>query len=139
MILLDASGLLAALMPSQPRHRAARSARDSDEGPLILSPFVLAEVDYFVSKWAGVTAEQDFLAEVAGGAYVLAPFGAEDVAEAAAVVGAHPELGIGLADASIVLLAGRHRTTRVLTLDERHFRALRTPAGEKFTILPADA
>ena len=46
---------------------------------------------------------------------------------------------IGLAEASIVVLAGRYGTERVLTLDERHFRALRTPAGERFTILPADA
>jgi predicted nucleic acid-binding protein len=46
---------------------------------------------------------------------------------------------VGLADVSIVVLAGRYRTDRVLTLDERHFRALRTPQGASFTILPADA
>ena len=73
------------------------------------------------------------------GAYLLAPFEADDLAEAAAVIDAHRELEIGLADASIVVLAGRYRTNRVLTLDERHFRALRTPAGKPFTILPADA
>ena len=139
MIILDASGLLAALMPSQPLHRAAREARDGDAGPFLLSPFILAEVDYFVSKWAGAAAELEFLAEVSRGAYLLAPFEADDLAEAAAVIDAHRELEIGLADASIVVLAGRYRTNRVLTLDERHFRALRTPAGKPFTILPADS
>lgn len=131
--------MLAALMPSQRQHAAARRARDADEGPLVLSPFVLAEVDYFVTKWAGAVAGSAFLEEVSRGAYLLASFDLDDVAEATAVVGAHPDLGIGLADASIVVLAGRYRTNRVLTLDERHFRALRTPAGEPFTILPDDA
>jgi uncharacterized protein len=139
LILLDSSGLLAALMPSQRWHKEARAARDADPGPLLLSPIVLAEVDYFISKWAGHAAETAFLDEVASGAYTLEPFVDDDVADAAAVVRAHPQLGIGLADASIVVLAGRYRADRVLTLDERHFRALRTPAGGPFTILPADA
>jgi len=139
LILLDTSGVLAALMPSQRHHEAARVAHDAAERPLILSPFVLAEIDYFVARWAGVHAELEVLAEVSRDAYTIVPFEADDVAEAAAVVEAHSELGIGLTDASIVVLAGRHGTDRVLTLDERHFRALRTPAGKRFTILPADA
>ena len=72
-------------------------------------------------------------------AYDLAPFLSEDVADAAAIIEQYRDLGIGLADASIVTLAGRLRTERVLTLDERHFRALRTPQGKPFTILPADS
>lgn len=139
MILLDTSGLLASLMPSQPHHDAARRARDSDEGPFLLSPFVLAETDCFVSKLVGAAAELELLDEVSRGAYLLEPFDGEAVADAARVVDAYSGLGIGLTDASIVVLAGRHGTSRVLTLDERHFRALRTPAGKPFTVLPADA
>jgi len=33
----------------------------------------------------------------------------------------------------------RYGTTRVLTLDERHFRAMRPLHADAFTILPADA
>jgi hypothetical protein len=46
---------------------------------------------------------------------------------------------VGLADASIVVLAERHDTSDVLTLDERHFRVLRTAQGGEFRVLPADA
>ena len=45
----------------------------------------------------------------------------------------------GLAGASVVVLAAQHVTTRVLTLDLRHFRAMEPIQGGHFTILPADA
>ncbi|PYQ58058.1 MAG: VapC toxin family PIN domain ribonuclease, partial [Acidobacteria bacterium] len=48
------------------------------------------------------------------------------------------DLNIGLADASIVVLAKRYDTRDVLTLDERHFRTLRF-RRRAFRILPADA
>jgi predicted nucleic acid-binding protein len=36
----------------------------------------------------------------------------------------------------LVVLAQRYRTDRLLTLDHRHFRVLRTQAGKPFTLLP---
>ena len=51
----------------------------------------------------------------------------------------HADLGIGLADASNVVLANRHGALDILTLDERHFRVLRGPQGRPFRLLPADA
>lgn len=138
MILLDTSGLLAALAADQRRHREARDALERFGPPFVLSPFVLAELDCLLSREAGTSAELALLEEVAAGAYDLVPFLADDVAEATAVIERYRDLGIGLADASIVILAGRFRTERVLTLDERHFRALRTPQGKAFTLLPAD-
>ena len=49
------------------------------------------------------------------------------------------DLGIGLADASIVMIARRHRTREILTLDERHFRAVTGPGERPFRLLPAGA
>ena len=45
---------------------------------------------------------------------------------------------IGLADASLVILAARYRTTLLLTPDERHFRAIKPLHADAVTILPAD-
>lgn len=49
-------------------------------------------------------------------------------------------LRLDLADAVGVVLADRYRTDRILTLDQRDFRAVRplTPEYEAFRILPAD-
>ncbi|MGH2355036.1 MAG: hypothetical protein ACRDI2_09890 [Chloroflexota bacterium] len=44
-----------------------------------------------------------------------------------------------LADASLVVLARRYRTRRILTFDQRAFRAVEPLHGGAFTILPADA
>lgn len=107
--------------------------------PLVLSPMVLAELDYLLLKLAGVEAELAFLEEVARGAYLLAEFGADDVREARSIIARHQDLGLGLADASIAVLARRHRTRDVLTLDERHFGALPGPGGRGFRLLPRDA
>jgi len=78
------------------------------------------------------------LDEVARGAYRLAAFGADDVALARAVIEQYSDLNIGLADASIVVLANAMGTREILTLDERHFRTLRGSGGEAFRLLPRD-
>jgi predicted nucleic acid-binding protein len=111
---------------------------EDDSGPLLLSPFVLAELDYLLLGRVGAQAERALLDEVAAGAYDLVPFGPGEVAEAADLIGRYAELKIGLADASVAVIAATAKTTRLLTLDERHFRALRPLWGEAFTLLPAD-
>lgn len=138
MIVVDTSGLLAALFPDQRRHAECARVLTEREGPFILSPFVLAELDYLVAKLANVETELRLLRDVASGAYALAPFLAGDVQEANSLIEKYSDLGVGLADASIVVLARRHRTRDVLTLDERHFRCLPGPGEWPFRILPAD-
>lgn len=139
MILLDTSGLLAALDGSERHHRAAAAALRAAGEPRILSPFVLAELDYLLNRRVSPRIARALLEEVAGGAYEIEPFGPADVAAAGAVLDRYPELGLGLADASIVVLAERHRATDILTLDERHFRTVRTSSNRPFRLLPADA
>jgi hypothetical protein len=104
-----------------------------------MSPFVLAELDYLLARRVSPSAARRLLDEVTRGAYRLEPFTADDVRQAAAVIDRYRDLELGLADASIVVLADRHRVTDIVTLDERHFRAIRGPGGRRFRVLPADA
>ncbi len=138
MILIDTSGLIAAADGSDPRHSEVVAALAKEVPPFLISPFVLAEVDYLaLTRW-GVERELALLDEVARGAFQLAPFDAADLEVAQKLIARYEDQEIGLADASIVVLAHRHRTRRVLTLDHRHFRVLRGPGGKPFTILPGD-
>ena len=136
MILLDTSGLLAAIDSSQRHHRPAAAALSRAAAPLLLSPFVLAELDYLLADRVGVAQELALLDEVARGAYALEPMSGTDVAMARGVVDRYQDVGLGLADASLFVLAVRHDIWDVLTLDERHFRALRGPGGQTFSLLP---
>jgi len=47
-------------------------------------------------------------------------------------------MDVGLADLSVVVLAERWSTRRLLTFDDRHFRTLRPLGGGLFTLLPVD-
>jgi hypothetical protein len=138
MILLDTSGLLAALFADQRKHSSCAQALLQASPPLLLSPFVLAELDYLVAKLAGVEVELELLDEVARGAYQLCEFTAQDIDETKAVVTRYADLAIGLADASIVVLARRHSCLDLLTLDERHFRVVAGADDRPFRLLPHD-
>ena len=135
MIVIDTSGLLAALDASEPEHEPALAALAAALPPLLLSPFVLAELDYLLTTRRGEAVALELLADVARGAYRLEPFGSADVAAAIGVIERHSGLGLGLADASMVVLAERAGIRDVLTLDERHFRAIADPV---LRLLPAD-
>jgi hypothetical protein len=139
VILIDASGLIAALDESQPQHVVAAEALRRSGAPRLLSPFVLAELDYLLAKRVSASVARSLVDDVAAGAYQLEPFDNDDVAAAVEIMDRLPGVNLGLADASIVVLAERHRVHEILTLDERHFRVLRAPGGRPFRILPADA
>lgn len=100
---------------------------------------MLAELDYLLSRHVGAVAQAALLDEVARGAYRLEPFAAPDIESAKSVIDRYAELRIGLADASLVVLAERHGVRDVLSLDQRHFRSLRIRGRKKFRILPFDA
>ena len=138
-MLIDTGGLFTALNDTEPDHERTRRFVLETNEPLLLSPFVLAELVYLLATRAGVGDELALLDDVARGAYTLVAFAADEVAAARNVIAQYRDLDIGLADASIVVLAARFRTNRVLTNDDRHFRALRTLEGGTFQLLPADA
>jgi predicted nucleic acid-binding protein len=136
VILVDSSGLLAAIDSNERNHRAAAAALEAAEPPLLLSPFVLAELDYFLAKRVGSGAAVALLEEVAAGAYQLEKFDRADAGAALELVRHYQSIDLGLADASIVVLADRHDVSDVLTLDERHFRTVRRSNGRPFRLLP---
>jgi predicted nucleic acid-binding protein len=123
---------------THPAHEAIRTALLSDPGPFLLSPFILAEVDYLLRTRFGVTAELRLLREVAANAYRLVEFRPSMVESALGLIARYRDADIGLADASVAVVAAQALTTRVLTLDETDFRLIRPLWGTAFTLLPAD-
>ena len=136
MIIADTSGLIAFFSEFGPQHDAVAGWVQSNDSVMVVSPYVVAEVDYLVATRKGVDAELAVLAELSGGAYELATMDADDVAAATRVVERYRDLGIGIADASLAVLAQRYRTRTILTLDRKHFTVMRPLDGGVFKIVP---
>ncbi|HEX9766295.1 MAG TPA: PIN domain-containing protein [Nitriliruptorales bacterium] len=136
-LVLDSSGVLAALEPNERAHVACRDALASATPPLLLSPFVLAELDYLFLSRRGIDAELALLGEVARGAYRLEPMTSADVGRAREIAEQYRDLRLGIADASVLVLCERYDTHDVLTLDHRHFRSI-TDHGQPLRLLPDD-
>lgn len=102
-------------------------------------PLVLAELDHLVLGQGGSTAARALRDDFERGAY-LVEWWPSALHETIAAAQRYESMDLGLADASLVALSAHMETTRIVTLDERHFRALRplTGRGGNFTILPAD-
>jgi hypothetical protein len=139
VIVLDTGGLYAALDANELLHGCAVAALVAAKPPRVLSPFVLAELDYLIGQRVGQPAQLALLDEITRGVYQLDTFSADDVSQARRIVERYADLRIGLADASVVVLANRHNTVDLLCTDERHFRALRNAGGRAFRLLPLDA
>lgn len=135
-MIADTSGLLAFFNRDEPDHARVAAEVEAATEPLVVSPYVVAELDYLVATRLGIAAELTILDELAGGAYHLAAFGLAELARARAVVKRYQDQQIGVADASIVVLADLHRTREVLTLDRRHFDVLRPLSGGRFRLRP---
>lgn len=135
-MIVDTSALLAFFNPRDPDHEAVAAVIEQADEPLVVSPYVLAELDDLVATRVGVEAELAVLAELAGGAWDLPSFDAGDLARARLVVQRYADQAIGLADASIVVLADRTQTTTVCTLDRRRFTVVRPLDGGAFSVRP---
>ena len=138
MILVDTSAALHLANSTANRHEDVLRVVSQIDGPFLLSPFILAELDYMLIERHGQEQQLTFLSQVVVGAYQLAEFGRADVEAAREVMRAYADLRVGLADASIVVLAEKYSTPDVLTFDHRHFRAMRGPGGRPFRLLPDD-
>ena len=80
----------------------------------------------------------DFLDGIAGGAYTLEPLTAQDLERCRELIAGYRDLDLGLADTAVMATAERLGVPRILTLDERDFRAVR-PLRGPFVLLPSDA
>jgi uncharacterized protein len=111
----------------------------TQEDELVTTPLIVAELDYLVSRQGGTQAARILREHFERGAYQV-EWWATAIYEAIAVAERYESMELGLADASLVILADRLQTTDIATLDERHFRTLKPLSGAKaFTLLPADA
>jgi predicted nucleic acid-binding protein len=139
-LIIDTSGYLAGVFPKHPQHAAVRQLlADVDQAPVV-SPLVIAEIDYMVLDSRGVEQELATIDDLTSGAYELVDVDLDDLRAARHLAAKHRDLKIGLTDAVNAVLAERYETNEILTTDQRHFRTI-TPLTRRFDafrLLPYD-
>jgi uncharacterized protein len=137
-LIVDAAPLVA-LGDSRDRlHHAIGDVLRAEGGDLVVPAPVSAEVDYLIRRRGSAAAARAFLRDVAAGRFRVEGLTADEHGTAARLDEQYADLDLGLADLSVVVLAHRFRTRRLLTFDERDFRAVKPLAGGSFTLLPRD-
>jgi predicted nucleic acid-binding protein len=132
--IVDASPLYAAIDANDNSHSRCVAVLERVDLELIVPALVVAEVAYLTERRLGARVEAEFLRGLTG-LEVEAP-GAEDWEEIANLVERYGDFPIGATDASIVVLAERLDTDLIITLDRRHFLAMRMNNGGAFRLLP---
>lgn len=139
MALVADTGPLYALYDSDdPHHAAVRTALEKEPDGIIVPVATLAEVDYLLRQYLGVDAELEFFEDLASGSYTLEPTIPEDLSRCQELITKYREHDIGFVDAAVVATADRLDVRRILTVDLRHFRLFRSPAGQPYVLLPGD-
>lgn len=138
-LLIDAGPLVALADGHDPQRQAILGALEADSGSLVVPAPTTAEVDYLLGQRFGHPARRAFVSDLAAGRFAVACLERADYAVIAELDDRYRDLGLGLSDCALVVLADRYGTDRILSFDERHFRVVTPLSGGAFTILPADA
>ena len=138
-LVVDAGALYAQADADEPMHAAVADILTAEREALVTTELAVAEADYLILERLGVDVELAFIDDLVAGTFQVDCLTRAELRVARDLVGRYRDLRIGLAHASLIVLADRYGTTRVLSFDERAFRTISPLAGGSFTILPADA
>jgi predicted nucleic acid-binding protein len=139
VLIADTSGLYSLFDADAPEHGACQKAV-ATASHLVVTPLVLAELDYLLSTRVGPEAAQTALAHIRDHVAVRR-YAVPEIEPhlSTALVTMHRYPQIGLTDTMNVVMAAQYHTDAILTLDRRHFRMLRPLTGHPaFRLLPDD-
>ena len=131
-VVLDTSAIVAAYDRADPGHDAMADLLRTIDDELVTTPLVAAQMDRALD---GTPGREALWKDLDSGA-ITVRWWADAMAETLRIARRHPQLG--LADASLVALAGRLRTDRIATFDTE-FHGVTLPRGRPFVTLPDTA
>ena len=132
--IVDTGPLLAAIDRRDPAHASSAEVLRRKDLDLIIPALVVAEVSWFAEGRLGPGGEAAFVRSLRH-LNIEAPE-PDDWPLIADLVERYRDFPLGTVDASIVVLADRLDTDLIITLDRRHFGAIRSPQGRSFRLLP---
>jgi uncharacterized protein len=132
--IVDSGPLIAVANTADPAHRACLEALQTPGFHLVIPALCVAEAAFLIQQRRGSLIEARFLRGLET-FDVQAPL-AGDWPRIAELVAQYSDFPLGGTDASVVATAERLGTDVLITLDQRHFRAVRPRHCEQFQLLP---
>jgi uncharacterized protein len=136
-IIADSGGIYGLYDRGDSAHAGIRAVIERERDRIVIPCPVLGEIDYLLRSRIGVRSLSRFLSDIAIGAFQVECITAEDRERCSVLVAKYDNLDLGLCDASVIAVAERLRVDRILTVDERDFRIVRS--SRNFEILPGTA
>ncbi len=134
--IVDSGPLIAVANRADPDHRSCLDALRAPGFHLVIPAFCVAEAAYLIGRRQGPRVESQFLRGLEG--FDVQSPTIEEWPRMAQLVEQYGDFPLGAADASVVVLAERMKTDLIITLDQRHFRAVRPLHNRQFRLLPTD-
>jgi uncharacterized protein len=134
LAIVDAGPLYAVADSDDRDHAASLATLSRPDLRLVVPALVVAESTYFVGRRLGSAAERAFLKGLSD-LDVEGP-SREDFVRMAELVAQYEDFPLGGTDASVIALAERLQAPIVVTLDRRHFAAVKPRHREAFELLP---
>ena len=132
--IVDTGPLLAAVDRTDVDHLRCTEFLDRTDLNLVIPSLVVGEVTYLISTRMGPVAEAGFLRTLPEWNVELPS--PNEWPLIAQLVERYADFPLGATDASVAVLAERLGTDLIVTLNRRHFGALRMSDGRPFTLLP---
>ena len=136
MLIVDAGPLYAAAATQDDDHHRCVELLANASGPLLVPELVVTEVSYLLSDRIGPHAELAFARALAAGELLAEPVLDSEWERVGELMEQYLDLPLGMADASLVALAERHRAVDIASLDHRHLGVVRPSHTPRFTLLP---
>jgi predicted nucleic acid-binding protein len=134
LAVVDTGPLYAVVDEDDADHARCRAVLEDARYRVIIPALVVAEATYLVGTRLGAAVEAMFLRSLSA-MDVEAPT-PDDWIRIADLVERYGDFPLGGADASVIALAERLDAETIVTLDDRHFRAVRPRHRRAFRLLP---
>ena len=134
LAVVDTGPLYAVADEDDADHGRCRAVLEQTDYRLIVPTLVIAETTYLIATRLGPQVEAPFLRSLTR-MHVEAPT-PDDWPRIADLVEQYGDFPLGGVDASVVALAERLNVEIIVTLDDRHFRAIRPRHRKAFRLLP---
>lgn len=132
--IVDSGPLYAAIDADDDDHARCLAVLERRDLELVVPAMVVAEVTYLVGKRLGPDIEGKFLRGIA--TFEVEAPAPDDWGPIATLVERYRDFPLGGTDASVAVLAERLGTDVIVTLDRRHFGAIRSSNGSGYRLLP---